>query len=125
MVFPLLAPKPTRADGVPSILPPSTATGRTVLPDTPGEGLESDHDHPAAGHRRSALLVPAPGDRGHPSLHLDQYSPKGRGVLPLGLHLSKTGLVSGTTKRADTYTITVKCSDSSHSHKTQAIQTLT
>ena len=35
--------------------------------------------------------------------------------------LSRSGLISGTPKRAGTYTIVVKCLDSSHSHKTQGI----
>jgi hypothetical protein len=62
---------------------------------------------------------------GTPPYTWNKYPPKGQGVLPLGLHLSKSGLISGTPKRSGTYTITVKCLDSSHSHKTQAIQTLT
>ena len=62
---------------------------------------------------------------GTPPYIWNKYLPKGQGVLPLGLSLSKSGLISGTPKRAGTYTIRVKCLDSSHSHKTQAVQTLT
>jgi hypothetical protein len=62
---------------------------------------------------------------GTPPYTWNKYPPKGRGVLPLGLHLWKSGLISGTPKRAGTYTFTVKCLDTSHSHKTQATQALT
>ena len=62
---------------------------------------------------------------GTPPYTWNKYPPKGMGTLPRGLILSKSGLISGTTKRDGTYTITVKCLDSSHSHKTQATQVLT
>ncbi len=62
---------------------------------------------------------------GTPPYAWNKYQPKGMGTLPRGVILSKSGLISGTPKRAGAYTIVVKCLDSSHSHKTQAIQTLT
>ncbi len=62
---------------------------------------------------------------GTPPYTWNKYPPKAMGTLPLGVTLSKSGLISGTPKRAGTFTITVKCLDSSHSHKTQAIQSLT
>lgn len=55
----------------------------------------------------------------------NKYGPVGSGRLPLGLSLSKSGLISGTPQRTGTFTITVKCLDSTHSHKTQATQELT
>jgi large repetitive protein len=60
-----------------------------------------------------------------PPYSWNKYLQKGMGTLPLGVGLSPSGLISGTPKRAGTYTFTVKCLDSSHSHKTQATQTLT
>jgi hypothetical protein len=39
--------------------------------------------------------------------------------------LSSTGLISGVPKRAGSFTFTVKCLDSSRSHKTQAVATFT
>ena len=62
---------------------------------------------------------------GTPPYAWNKYQPKGMGTLHAGVILSKSGLISGTPKRAGAYTIVVKCPDSSHSHKTQAIQTLT
>jgi DNA-binding beta-propeller fold protein YncE len=62
---------------------------------------------------------------GTPPYSWNKYLQKGTGTLPRGVSLSPSGLISGTPKRAGTYTITVKCLDSSHSHKTQATQTLT
>ena len=62
---------------------------------------------------------------GTPPYTWNKYLPKGMGKLPLGVILSKSGLISGTPKRAGTYTFTVKCLDASHSHKTQATQALT
>jgi alpha-tubulin suppressor-like RCC1 family protein len=62
---------------------------------------------------------------GTPPYTWNKYPPKGMGTLPRGLILSKSGLISGTPKQAGTHTFTVKCLDSSHSRKTQAIQTLT
>ena len=61
---------------------------------------------------------------GTPPYTWNKYPPKGMGTLPRGVTLSKSGLISGTPKRAGTYTIVVKCLDSSHSHKAQAIQAL-
>jgi alpha-tubulin suppressor-like RCC1 family protein len=55
----------------------------------------------------------------------NKYGPIGMGTLPLGVSLSRSGLISGTPMRAGTYTIVVKCLDSSHSHKTQGTQKLT
>jgi hypothetical protein len=62
---------------------------------------------------------------GAPPYTWNKYLPKGMGTLPRGVTLSPSGLLSGTPKRAGTFTIAVKCLDSSHSHKTQATQTLT
>ncbi len=62
---------------------------------------------------------------GTPPYTWNKYRPKGMGTLPRGVILSKSGLISGAPQRAGTYSIVVKCLDSSHSHKTQAIQTLT
>jgi hypothetical protein len=55
----------------------------------------------------------------------NKYGRVGMGTLPLGMGLARSGLISGTPKRAGTYTIVVKCLDSSHSHKTQGAQELT
>ncbi len=38
--------------------------------------------------------------------------------------LSRSGLISGTPEHAGTYTIIIKCLDSTLSHKTHAVQTL-
>jgi hypothetical protein len=63
---------------------------------------------------------------GTPPYSWNKYPPRGRGVLPLWLHLSKSGLISGTPKRAGTYAIIVKCLPATpHPHKTQATQELT
>ena len=62
---------------------------------------------------------------GTPPYTWNKYPPKGMGTLPLGLTLSQSGFISGTPKRPGIFTITVKCLDSSRSHKTQATQTLT
>jgi hypothetical protein len=62
---------------------------------------------------------------GTPPYTWNKYRPKGMGTLPVGMGISRSGLISGTPKRAGTYTIAVKCLDSSHSHKTQGVQTLT
>ena len=62
---------------------------------------------------------------GTPPYTWNKYPPKGRGVLPIRLTLSKSGLISGTPKRTGTYTIVVKCLQANHSHKTQATQQLT
>jgi len=61
---------------------------------------------------------------GTPPYTWNKYLPKGMGILPRGVGLSKSGLISGTPKRAGTYPITVKCLDST-SRRTQATQTLT
>ena len=55
----------------------------------------------------------------------NKYKPKGRGGLPWDVTLSRSGLISGTPKRAGTYTIIVKCLEANHSHKTQATRELT
>ncbi len=62
---------------------------------------------------------------GTPPYTWSKYPPKGMGTLPRGVTLSKSGLISGTPKRAGTYTFTVKCLDASHSHKNQGSQQLT
>ncbi len=62
---------------------------------------------------------------GLPPYTWNKYGPKGRGSLPWRVSLSRSGLISGTPKKAGTYTIIVKCLDSTHSHRTQATQTLT
>ena len=63
---------------------------------------------------------------GTPPYRWNKYPPRGRGVLPIWLHLSKSGLISGTPKRAGTYAIIVKCLEATaHPHKTQATQELT
>jgi hypothetical protein len=62
---------------------------------------------------------------GTPPYTWNKYPPNGQGFQPLGLHLSMSGLISGTPRRAGTYTITVRCLDTNRAHKTQAIQTLT
>lgn len=62
---------------------------------------------------------------GAPPYTCNKYGPVGRGQLPWHVSLSRSGLISGTPKHAGTYTFTVKCLDSSHSHKTQATATFT
>jgi alpha-tubulin suppressor-like RCC1 family protein len=63
---------------------------------------------------------------GTPPYTWNKYPPRGRGVLPIWLHLSKGGLISGTPKKAGTYTIIVKCLQASaHPYKTLATQELT
>ncbi len=64
---------------------------------------------------------------GTPPYTWNKYGPRGRGVLPWRVSLSKGGLISGTPKRAGTYTIIVKCLQASaqHPHQTQATQELT
>jgi Glycine rich protein len=62
---------------------------------------------------------------GTPPYTLNKYGPKGRGVLPRGLSLSKSGLILGTPKQTGTFIIVVKCLDVFHNHKTQAVQELT
>ena len=39
----------------------------------------------------------------------NKYPPRGRGVLPRWVCLSKSGLISGTPKKAGTYMIIVRC----------------
>ena len=46
---------------------------------------------------------------GTPPYAWNKYPPKGQGVLPIWLHLSKSGLISGTPRRVGTYPIIVKC----------------
>ena len=56
----------------------------------------------------------------------NKYLPKGRGALPPRLSISKGGLISGTPKKAGTYTIIVKCLQATaHPNKTLATQVLT
>jgi hypothetical protein len=55
----------------------------------------------------------------------NKYKPKGSGALPWHVTLSRSGLISGTPKHAGTYTIIIKCLDSTRSHKTQAVEALT
>jgi hypothetical protein len=62
---------------------------------------------------------------GTPPYTWNKYGRVGMGALPVGVGLARSGLISGTPKRADTYTIVVKCLDSGHSHKTQGTQKLT
>ncbi len=62
---------------------------------------------------------------GIPPYTWNKYNPVGNGVLPRGLSLSRTGLISGVPKRLGSFTFTVKCLDSSHSHKLQAVATFT
>lgn len=62
---------------------------------------------------------------GTPPYSWNKYPPKGHGRLPWQIQLSKSGLIAGTPKHAGTYIIIVKCLDATHSHKTQATQTLT
>lgn len=62
---------------------------------------------------------------GTPPYTWNKYPPKGNGTLPPWLHLPTSGLISGTPKRSGTFTLVVKCLDSSHSHKTQGVQQLT
>ena len=62
---------------------------------------------------------------GIPPYTWNKYKPKGSGALPWHVTLSRSGLISGTPKHAGTYTIIIKCLDSTLSHKTQAVQTLT
>lgn len=72
-----------------------------------------------------ALTKSVPRHRGTPPYAWSKYPRQGRGVLPVRLHLSASGLISGTPTKAGTYPITVKCLDETHSHKTQATQELT
>ncbi len=62
---------------------------------------------------------------GTPPYTWNKYGPVGSGTLPISLRISKSGLISGIPKRAGTFTIVVKCLDTTHSHKTQATQELT
>ncbi len=63
---------------------------------------------------------------GTPPYTWNKYLPKGRGALPPRLSLSKGGLISGTPKKAGTYTIIVKCLQATaHPNKTLATQVLT
>jgi alpha-tubulin suppressor-like RCC1 family protein len=62
---------------------------------------------------------------GFPPYAWNKYGPVGSGVLAHGLSLSRSGLVSGVPRRAGSYTFTVKCLDSTHSHKAQAVATFT
>lgn len=62
---------------------------------------------------------------GTPPYTWNKYGPVGMGTLPVGVGIAPSGLISGTPKRAGTYTFVVKCLDSSHSHKTQGTQKLT
>jgi hypothetical protein len=62
---------------------------------------------------------------GTPPYTWNKYGPAGDGALPRRLALSRSGVISGTPKKAGSYTITVKCLDESHSHKTQATEQLT
>jgi YVTN family beta-propeller protein len=56
----------------------------------------------------------------------NKYRPKGSGALPHGLSLSRSGLISGTPKKAGTFTIVVKCLQATaHPNKTLATQALT
>jgi hypothetical protein len=62
---------------------------------------------------------------GTPPYTWNKYGPIGMATLPRGVSLSLSGLISGTPKRAGTYTFTVKCLDSSRSHRIQGTQRLT
>ena len=62
---------------------------------------------------------------GTPPYTINKYGPKGMGVLPRGLSLSRNGLISGTPKQTGTFIIVVKCLDVTHRHRTQALQQLT
>ncbi len=63
---------------------------------------------------------------GTPPYAWNKYPPKGQGVLPIGLHLSKSGLISGTPRRVGTYPIIVKCMEATpHPHVTQVTEELT
>jgi DNA-binding beta-propeller fold protein YncE len=78
---------------------------------------------PGAVGRPYSVQLEAVG--GTPPYTWNKYLQKGRGTLPRGLSLSPSGLISGTPRRAGSYTITVKCLDSRHSSRTQATETLT
>ena len=63
---------------------------------------------------------------GTPPYTWNKHLPKGRGALPPRLSISKGGLISGTPKKAGTYTMVVKCLQSTaHPNKTLATQELT
>ncbi len=62
---------------------------------------------------------------GIPPYTWNKYGPAGTGVLPPHVHPSREGSISGIPRKAGVYTITIKCLDSTHSHKTQATQQLT
>ena len=63
---------------------------------------------------------------GTPPYTWNKYLPKGRGALPPRLSISKGGLISGTPKKAGTWTIIVKCLQATaHPNKTLATQELT
>lgn len=63
---------------------------------------------------------------GTPPYSWNKYLPRGRGVLPMRLHFSKSGLISGIPKRAGTYPIIVKCLQAtSRPYKTLMTQPLT
>ena len=55
----------------------------------------------------------------------NKHEPVLIGALPHGLHLSPSGLLSGTPKKAGTYTIVVKCLDSVRPFKTKGSQRFT
>jgi hypothetical protein len=61
---------------------------------------------------------------GSPPYTWNKYPLKGHGANPPGLHFSNTGVLSGTPKKAGTYSFTFKVVDSTHSHRTQATTTL-
>ena len=62
---------------------------------------------------------------GTPPYTVNKYGPKGMGVLPRGITLSRSGLISGTPRQAGTFSLVIKCLDMTHKHKTQAVQELT
>ena len=51
---------------------------------------------------------------GTPPYTINKCGPKGMGVLPRGLSLSRSGLISGTPKQTGTFIIVVKCLDVTH-----------
>ena len=62
---------------------------------------------------------------GTPPYTWNKYPPVGNGLLPPPVKLSSGGLISGIPKRAGSFTFTVKCLDSTHSHRIQATATFT
>jgi hypothetical protein len=56
---------------------------------------------------------------GTPPYSWNKYGSVGMGKMPPGLHLSRSGPISGTPGTASTYILVVKCLDAIYPYKTQ------